>query len=169
MNPSLPQPADAAFRAILATYGLITRLMHDHFAAFGITGAKWGVLRTLHRAEMEGHEALRLIDLGERLLVRPPSVTMLVSRLRREGLVATHASSHDRRAKVIALTPAGRLLVDRVLKVHPQRIARVMNTLNTDEQAALQRLLSRLNDHLRGLIALEPDAGVVHPGRRRAS
>lgn len=167
-QPSL-QPQDAAFRSILAAYGLINRLMHDHFAAFGITGSKWGVLRTLHRAEQEGHDGLRLIDLGERLLVRPPSMTMLVARLGREGLITTRGSTSDRRAKVIALTSAGRNLVQRVLRVHPRRISRMMNSLSPGEQTELHRLLDRLNGNLREALAAEAPAGALTPGRRRAS
>ena len=49
--------------------------MQPYFARFGITGSQWGILRTLHRAEREGLPSLRVTDLSDRLLVRPPSIT----------------------------------------------------------------------------------------------
>jgi DNA-binding MarR family transcriptional regulator len=167
-SPPIPE---VAFRSLLAAYGLINRIMHDHFAQFGISGSQWGVLRALHRAEGEGIPGLRLRDLGERLLVRPPSMTRLVSRMARDGLVTIRPSSHDRRAKEIALTPPGRSLVDRVLKVHPRRIAQLMGAISPDEQRELHRLLDLLNGHLRRTLA---DDQATHPGalqngRRRAS
>ena len=82
------RPAEGAFRQFIHTLGLIERVMHPYFAQFGISGAQWSVLRNLHRAEQEGHAGLRLTDLSERLLVRPPSVTGVVDRLEKVGLVA---------------------------------------------------------------------------------
>ena len=157
-------PSEDAFREIIAAYGLISRLMHDHFARFGISGAKWAVLRTLQRAEAEGIRALRPVELGERLLVRPPSISTIVARLQREGLVALRPSESDRRGKLIALTDRGRALVDRILAVHPARIRRVMSALGTAEQRRLLGLLRALNGGFRDSLTAEHHA----PARRRA-
>src|SRR6516165_11847598 len=96
-------PAGMAFRELIRTFGLVERVMHPYFARFGITGSQWGVLRNLHRAEEEGLPRLRLTELGERLLIRPPSVTGLVDRLERARLVARHGSPTDLRTKQVSL------------------------------------------------------------------
>jgi DNA-binding MarR family transcriptional regulator len=127
--------------------------MQPGFARFGITGAQWAVLRHLHRAELEGQRALRLTDLSERLLIRPPSVTGVVERLEQTRLVARDESATDQRVKQITLTARGRQLVERVLPVHAARIEAVMAALTSVEQGQLQRLLHRLQDHLDGLLA----------------
>jgi DNA-binding MarR family transcriptional regulator len=137
---------------MLRTIGLLERVMQPHFARFGITGAQWGVLRNLHRAESEGHPALRLTDLSERLLIRPPSVTGVVDRLERAGLVSRGDSPTDLRAKQVALTPRGRHLVERVLAVHGAQVEAVMSALTSAEQGELQRLLGRLEGHLESLL-----------------
>jgi len=147
-----PRPAESAFRKLLRTIGLIERVMQPHFARFGITGAQWGVLRNLHRAELEGHGALRLTDLSERLLIRPPSVTGVVDRLERAGLVSRGGSPTDLRAKQVALTPRGRQVVERALTAHAARVESVMGALTAPEQAELHRLLGRLEGHLEGLL-----------------
>src|ERR1700732_2583992 len=97
------RPAESAFRALIHTLGLVERVMQPYFASFGISASQWGVLRTLHRAEQEGLPGLRLTDLGERLLIRPPSVTGVVDRLERAGLVERAGSPFDMRAKQVAL------------------------------------------------------------------
>jgi len=153
-----PRPAELAWRQMLRTLGLAERVMQPHFARFGITGSQWGVLRNLHRAELEGHAALRLTDLSERLLIRPPSVTGVVDRLERAGLVSRDGSPTDLRAKQVALTPRGRQLVERVLRVHSAQIEAVMGGLTAAEQAELHRLLGLLEGHLEGLVR---DGGVV--------
>lgn len=126
--------------------------MQPYFARFGITGAQWGVLRNLHRAELEKLPALRLTDLSARLLIRPPSVTSVVDRLERAKLVARRDSATDLRIKQVALTPRGRQLVERVMEVHAAQIDAVMGALTPAEQSELQGLLRRVESHLETLI-----------------
>jgi DNA-binding MarR family transcriptional regulator len=127
--------------------------MQPYFARFGITGAQWGVLCNLHRAEREGQPALRLTDLSARLLIRPPSVTSVVDRLERAKLVTRGDSATDLRTKQVVLTPRGRELVERVLAVHGAQIEAVMGALSSEEQAELQGLLRRLEEHMAVLLA----------------
>lgn len=148
--------AEGAFRSLLRTLGLLERVMHPYFARFGISGSQWGVLRQLHRAEAEGLEGLRLVDLSERLLIRPPSVTGVVDRLERAGLVVRDGSPTDLRVKHVALTNQGRRLVERALEGHQGQINRVMGCLSPDEQELLHDLLARLEDHLGGLLRPGP-------------
>src|SRR5947209_4444828 len=121
-----PPIRESALRELIRIFGLLERIMHPYFARFGISGAQWGVLRTLYRSAQAGEPALRLTDLSQRLLVRPPSVTGIVDRLERSGLVRRKAVADDLRAKQVALTDEGRQLVERVLLVHGDQIARLM-------------------------------------------
>jgi DNA-binding MarR family transcriptional regulator len=129
---------------MLRTFGLVERVMQPYFARFGISGSQWGVLRNLRRAELEGLGALRLTDLSERLLIRPPSVTGVVDRLERAGLVSRQGSTTDLRAKHVALTPRGRALLEEVLMVHEAQIDSVMGGLSLAQQAEFHRQLGRV-------------------------
>src|SRR3954463_16027530 len=93
-----------AFRSLVRTFGLLKRVMEPYFARFGISGSQWGVLRALHRAADEGRAQLRLTDLSDRLLIRPPSVTGVIDRLQQAGLVCREASATDQRVKLVSLT-----------------------------------------------------------------
>jgi DNA-binding MarR family transcriptional regulator len=140
--------AERAFRQLIRNFGLIERIMQPYFARYGISGAQWGVLRNLHRAEQEGLTGLRLTDLSQRMLIRPPSVTGIADRLEKVGLIVRRASETDGRSKQVALTEKGRRLVEQVLEVHPARIARLMGGLSREEQELLDRLLVRMGEHL---------------------
>jgi DNA-binding MarR family transcriptional regulator len=142
------RPSEAVFRALLRTYGLLGRAMQPYFLRFGITGSQWGVMRILHNAEGEGLDGLRQADLSERLLIRPPSVTGVLDRLQRQGLIARGSSPKDGRAKQVSLTDAGRQLVDRILVNHGARISDIFATLNNDEHGELHRLLELVNARL---------------------
>src|SRR5438105_7293070 len=99
---------DNAARALVRAFGLLERVMQPYFSRFGITGSQWGVLRALHRAEAEGQPGLRLTDLSERLIIRPPSVTGVVDRLERIGFVVRENVPGDLRSKQVRLTPKSR-------------------------------------------------------------
>ena len=153
MKEPVPPPADEnAFRELIRVFGAAERVMQPYFARFGISGSQWGVLRNLYRAEQDGLPRLRLTELSERLLIRPPSVTGLVDRLERGGLVIRDAAPNDLRAKVLRLTPKGRQLVERVLKGHAGQIERVLAGLTAAEQRELHRLLVVWRNHLDRLL-----------------
>lgn len=145
------RPTEVTFRELLYTLGLVERVMQPYFAQFGISGSQWGVLRNLYRAEQDGLPGLRLTDLSERLLIRPPSVTGVVDRLERGRLVVRDGSPTDLRSKRVALTRQGRQLVERILAIHGKQIDHVLGGLNLDEQTELHRLLVRLGQHLEHL------------------
>jgi DNA-binding MarR family transcriptional regulator len=136
------------FRVMLRTLGLVRRAMEPFFAQHGISGSQWGVLRVLSRVEDEGQPGIRLRDLSDLLLIRPPSVTGVVDRLQRLGLVERRQSETDQRARLVSLTTAGRRLVDQVTAGHADRIHEVLGVLSAPEQKQLHALLERLADHL---------------------
>jgi DNA-binding MarR family transcriptional regulator len=153
--------AEPAFLALVSTFGLLKRVMEPYFAHFGVSGAQWGVLRTLQRLEDGGEPEPRLTDLGHHLLVRPPSMTGAIDRLQRLGLVRRSASATDQRAKHVSLTPPGRALVERVLERHPSQINAVLGGLDPSEQAQLRRLLSRLETHLQSMAERTEANGMI--------
>jgi DNA-binding MarR family transcriptional regulator len=147
------------FQSLIRTFGLLGRLMQPHFARFGVSASQWGVLRTLYRTEQAEPSGLRLTDLSERLLVRPPSVTGVVGRLERMGLVVRDSSPLDLRAKHVRLTPKGRRLIEDAALVHRQQVERILSGLTADEQTELHRSLGKLGQHLQGML----DAGGSPP------
>jgi DNA-binding MarR family transcriptional regulator len=160
---------EGPIRTFIRTYGLFRRVMDPYFAQFGLSNSQWAVLRVLHRAESEGVDTLRLTDLSSRLLVRPPSVTGVVDRLVRMGLIKSSKSPEDHRAKEVSLTQAGRKMANTVLEKIPQQIESILGGLNADEQQHLQHLLAALASRLEALAGkLESDAGnQTHTARSR--
>lgn len=147
---------ETAFRAMIRAYGLARRVIDPFFARYGISGSQWGVLRVLHRAEAEKEPELLLSELGKRLLVRPPSVTGTVDRLERLGLAVRTASPTDLRSKTVGLTPAGRLVIDRVREGHQAQLSMILSGLSDEEQSQLQYLLEKFSTHMKYLAEQEP-------------
>ena len=64
-------------------------------------------------------------------------------------------STTDLRSKRVSLTEAGRRLVEQVLAVHSTQVDAVLAGLEPHERVELQRLLSRLGQHLERLLMQE--------------
>ncbi len=139
------------YRALIRVMGLLDRVMQPYFGRFGISRSQWACLRVLHRAEQEGLRGLRPVDLGRRLLVRPPSVTGLIERLNRLGYVDSNSSPKDLRGKEVRLSDSGRTLVQHILQGHSRQIAAVMGGLDAAAQRQLHALLERLAEHLESM------------------
>ncbi len=151
-----PKGAESAFHCLLRTVGLMRQVMEHYFARFGISGSQWAILRVLERAQANGESSLRPIDISERLLIQPPSVTGAVARLEREGLVQRCESERDLRVRRIKLSPEGKALVNRVLKVHQQQIDSLFGCHDVEEVQALAALLGKLQFHLENMIQHQP-------------
>jgi len=145
--------AELAFRALLRTFGLLRRTMEPYFSRFGISGSQWGVLRILHSSEEDGVRSLRVTDLSQRMLIRPPSVSGVVDRLEREGLVARNGEKDDLRARRVRLTSKGRSLVHQIMEKHRTKIHSVLGSLSAQQRKELHRLLDRLDSHLEKSLA----------------
>ncbi|MGH7133277.1 MAG: MarR family winged helix-turn-helix transcriptional regulator [Phycisphaerales bacterium] len=139
----------AALRALGQTGGLLRRISEPYFGAYGISAAQWGVLRSLSRLEARGSSCPTMVELGDALIVRPPSLSATLDRMARAGLIERRKDPQDQRTRRILLTAAGRSLVARVLIGHHQWIKGVMSGLSSKEHEVLLRLLTRLGEHMK--------------------
>ncbi len=137
--------------ALLRDFGLVRQVMTPYFARFGVSGAQWGILRVLRRAQANGETSLRLAELGQRLLIQPSGITGLVDRMERQGLVKRSRSKQDLRARCVNLTPAGCRLVATVLQGHSRQIEWLFAAMKPAELERLRELLTRLGAHLQTL------------------
>jgi DNA-binding MarR family transcriptional regulator len=142
------ETADKVLRSLIRAYGLLNRAMQPFFARHGISPSQWGVLRVLERARRKGQARLRMADLSQRLWIRPPSVTGVVDRLERQGLLRRCASSNDLRTKEVCLTAAGEGLVNRIVSGRHEHVESVMCGLNAKERKTLAALLGRFIERL---------------------
>ena len=151
-----PNVTEAAFHSLLRIWGLLRHVQEPYFAQFGITASQWAILRVLHKSESQGETGLSLKELGQRLYIQPPSVTSVVDRLERLGVVIRSHCQEDRRVYRASLTPQGRAMVNQVLTVHSDRIKSLFAAHKPQEQEVLLGLLMRLEAHLKEMSARQP-------------
>lgn len=128
-----------ALRAHAAMTHLILEQRDPRQAVADATGISFSRARVLRRL-LRG--PAKMSELAARLGTDNPYLTIMIDDLVQRGLVTRMEAPDDRRAKVVALTSAGRALgteAERVLSQPAPGLAR----LDPDELATLVRLLEK--------------------------
>ena len=82
---------------------------------------------------------LRLTALATKEGVSQPSMTQLIQRLERQGLVARLADPDDGRAALIGITRQGQELLDEWKRLRRERLRMLLATLTAEERSVLSR------------------------------
>jgi DNA-binding MarR family transcriptional regulator len=105
--------AMAAATSIVRAQQLVLSAVDAALRPVGLTFARYEALVLL---SFSRRGSLPLGKMGERLMVHPTSVTSIVDRLERDGLVRRVPGGDDRRVVLAELTDAGREVVERATK-----------------------------------------------------
>lgn len=106
----------------------------------GISGGKFGVLIILYQK----NTALAPSELAKIAGVTRATISMMLARMKRDGLITEEADAQDGRQKHIRLTEAGLALMEEILPAYYQRVSALMGRLTESEQEELIRLLGKL-------------------------
>jgi len=85
-----------------------------------------------------------MLELGQHLGLDKSSITGLVSRAEKRGLVQRTPSPHDGRGVLVALTPAGRRLAEQGEMQITRRITELTKALNATQRKEFTQLASVL-------------------------
>lgn len=130
------------------TQTLTRARMHERLireAGVRVDRASIIVLFKLHHRR-EG--AMRVTDIATLVGVETPAITRKVQQLEHQGYVTRLADPNDRRAALIALTDEGRAVVDCILRVHQEMLARLVAKWSTGELDTFAQLLTRFTNSL---------------------
>lgn len=116
------------------------------YSAHGLGDGDFDVLATLRRGGAPW--ALTPTQLVEQTMVTSGAVTKRVDRLVGAGLVERRASTDDGRSRIVALTRAGRALIDRAMPEHLANETRLLAGLSARERDQLAGLLGKLSTSL---------------------
>jgi DNA-binding MarR family transcriptional regulator len=170
INPRVGQPPleDRGSRLIGETLDQAMDLTARYLSQRAGLSASAGFL--LNRVSREG--PARLTTLASKEGVSQPSMTQLIQRLERQGLVTRLADPDDGRVALVAITQAGQQLLDDRTRIRRERLAALLATLSSEEAFALwlsahvaQPILQRLANNAAFLAA--EDGGQA--GRREPS
>jgi DNA-binding MarR family transcriptional regulator len=136
----------AAITSLMRAHQIVLARVEATLRPLGVTFARYEVLMLLWFSR-RGSLPMKVI--GSRLQVHPTSVTNAVDRLEDAGLVTRSTHPEDRRAMLVALTPAGRELAERATKALNAEVFEQPDLGATDVRSlvdVLTRLRGRAGD-----------------------
>jgi DNA-binding MarR family transcriptional regulator len=130
---------DEILEAVIYLYTESRRITKELARRFELTGPQLTVVKML-----EGVGDLSLSDLSDRIRAQNSTVTGIIDRMEREGLVVRARSTEDRRVVKIKLTEKGSRIA-RDIPVEPMEIFRAaLASLSGSEMRELTRILTKL-------------------------
>ncbi len=146
---------DVSPMAVIARISRLCRILERDvdqiYAEYGLNHAQFGVLAALRRSGPPYR--LSPTELYSSLLITSGAVTNRLERLTAAGLVRRVPDPADGRSLLVALTPKGLRLIDRLVELHYAREAELLESLGARDREQLVRLLRGL------LIAVERGDG----------
>jgi len=141
---------------LLAAREAVTQRFRYQTQEYGLTEQQWRVIRAL--AEVD---SLEIHALSAQCRIHAASLSRILPKLHRDGLIARHAKAADQRCVVVSLTPRGLQLID---DTWPQA-SRVYEQLAHDIGAErLAHVYAVLEEFIALLEASRPDASASDDG-----
>jgi DNA-binding MarR family transcriptional regulator len=138
---------DGIVETLIYLYAESRRITKHAARELGLTGPQLSVMKLL-----ETMGDLSLSNLSERIRAQNSTVTGIIDRMEREGLVVRERSTSDRRVVYIKLTPKGAALA-KTIEVEPMEIFRtVLQALSKEDTRDLLRILGKLQKRVRALV-----------------
>jgi MarR family transcriptional regulator, organic hydroperoxide resistance regulator len=144
VDPEIKSDVDRVLEAIIYLYTESRRITKEMARRADLTGPQLTVVKML---EQIGD--LSLSELSERIRAQNSTVTGIIDRMEREGLVTRERSREDRRVVFIRLTTKGRKLAEDV-PVEPWEIFRsALESLTASETRDLVKILGKVARRVR--------------------
>lgn len=145
-------PSECPFYLISRVTLQVTSALKKGMAAAGVDAVKPAYLGVLLCLWAE--DGRKAVELARCARLEPSSMTGLLDRMERDGLIGRQPDPHDRRAQRIFLTAAGQAVRRPAEKATDQVLARVFAGIAADDLARAMNVLQQ------ALINIEEEASV---------
>jgi len=126
------------------------------FGKYGISTEQFGVLSCI-----KSRGPLRPIDLASLLERGPNSMSMLVDRMVKAGLVRRTRDRKDRRTVFVSMTDKGKEAIEPAVPAGWEFIHKLLSPLSYDDQRALASMLETIKCELAGYLNPEMDKAEI--------
>ncbi|CAM5782342.1 Transcriptional regulator OS=Cellulomonas persica OX=76861 GN=pecS PE=4 SV=1 [Cellulomonas persica] len=140
-RPDLDPSPQGVIGRLHRVAGHLTDELVAVYRQHGLSEGDFDVLATLRRAGAPYERTAG--DLAEHTLVTSGGMTKRIDRLEAAGLVTRRVAERDARARVVALTDAGRTLIDAAFTDHLANEHRLLAALDPADVEALRGILTR--------------------------
>jgi len=151
--PKGAQKTDHVWLVMIKAMHALTRYAAAGIEGTGLGNSDFRVLEVLlHKGP------LPVNTIGPIVNLTPGSISIAVERLVEKDLVSRVESAEDRRVRVVALTPAGKILIVAALQKHTAQMRRVFSELSAGELRDFEMALKKIGK--RAAVLMEKGSAV---------
>jgi MarR family transcriptional regulator for hemolysin len=139
---------DSDFLFALFEVQRLLRLFADKQASrYGLNRAQWAVL-----AKLERTEGLKQADVAELMEMRPITLTRLIDKLCKAGLIERHGDETDRRVNRLYLTRTARPLLAKLAALRSEITRAALADISASDAHRLIEQLETVKDNVRNAL-----------------
>jgi len=147
VSADLKSEVDQVLEAIIYLYTESRRITKELAKRADLTGPQLTVVKLLQTVG-----DLSLSELSDKIRAQNSTVTGIIDRMEREGLVLRERSKEDRRVVHIKLTPKGKALADDI-PVEPMEIFKgALESLSVQEMRDLMRIMTKVAKRVKQIV-----------------
>ncbi|KSU62310.1 transcriptional regulator [[Bacillus] enclensis] len=134
------------FIVLSRAYKALNEEINKNIQENGLNPTEFAVLELLYH---KGDQPLQQI--GGKILLASGSITYVVDKLEKKGLLKRVACPNDRRVTYAQITDEGRSLIDKIFPNHEMRIHELMSALTQEEKSDVIDLVKKLGLSIKNL------------------
>lgn len=145
LSEQIPEVDATALETMLIFFQKSNDMHHaiyDRLEENGLSKGKFAVLINIYG---EGENGIYPSELAERVGVSRATITGLLARLKRDGLITRREDQEDGRMSNVSLTAKGQEVMNENLPQHFLRVAKLMKNLSELERTLLITLLGKIS------------------------
>lgn len=127
------------FVVLTRAHDAIKKRVEEDIRRYGLNPTEFAVLELIYS---KGEQPIQKI--GEKVLIASSSITYVVDKLEKKGLLKRKPCSNDRRVTYAAITPKGIEFMNQVFPKHRLSIKEICAGLNIDEKKEMIEQLKKL-------------------------
>ncbi len=137
---------DAEFRSFIHDFLAFSQMLTEIRAGFGeylgLTGIQYTILISV--SHLQGRVGIGVNAIAEHLHLSGAFITTEAAKLVRAGLISKRVNTKDKRRVLLAVTPEGRSLLNKLVEVQAPVNDALFDTLTAKEFLPLKDIMARL-------------------------
>lgn len=124
---------------LFRAYNSLEKIIKEDVFQYGLNVSEFGVLEALYHKEK-----LSVKGIIDKVLVPNSSMSYVIENLVNKSYIIKTQSESDRRSYHLELSDKGKTLMKKVFPLHKEKMRKILDVLNEEEEMILQKSLVKI-------------------------